>query len=883
MSKDSPKTIYLRDYRVPDYLIDTVDLVFDLQEEASTVKSKIRCLSNYDRGEKIRPMVLNGKNLTLRSVVLDGRTLSVDDYKLDDDSLTIFDVPKDFILEIETEIKPQENTSLEGLYKSSGNFCTQCEAEGFRKITCFVDRPDVMAKYTTTIIAEKEKYPILLANGNLVEEGVLPEGRHFAKWHDPFPKPSYLFALVAGNLVKIEDTFTTMSGREIALQIYVEKHNHDKCDHAMQSLKKAMKWDEDVFGLEYDLDQYMIVAVDDFNMGAMENKGLNVFNSKYVLAKPETATDDDYEGIEAVIAHEYFHNWTGNRVTCRDWFQLSLKEGLTVFRDQQFSSDMISKGVKRIHDVNVLRNHQFPEDGGPMAHAVRPDSYIEINNFYTLTVYEKGSEIIRMIHALLGKELFRKGIDLYVERCDGHAATIEDFVGAMEDAAEVDLTQFRLWYSQAGTPKLNVSGSYSTGDKSYVLTVRQSCQASPGQTNKEPFHIPFAIGLLDGDGNDMSLQLKEGGRSSNENIHMLEIRKQEEVFHFINVPDAPVPSLLRDFSAPVKLHYEYSDAELRFLLANDSDPFNRWEAGQRLACRVLMGLVDDYQTGNTLKVEDEFAQVFAKILKDKDVEDKSFISQLLTLPSEMYLAEQMEVVDVEAIHKARQFVRKELASKLKDQFEDVYHYNMNREPYKYDPKLAGQRRLKNICLAYLMMLDDETIRKTCTKQYHEADNMTDSVNALRCLVHSECTEKAAALKDFADRWHDDPLVMDKWFTIQATAPLAETLEHVKQLMNHPAFSIKNPNKVRSLIGAFCGGNHICFHNESGEGYQFLADQVLALDAINGQIAARLAGRFSRWRRFNEHHQMLMRQQLERIRDSGKLSKDVYEVVTKSLN
>ena len=886
MTRKKPKTIYLKDYKPPAYRISAVDLHFDLTDNGALVKSRLEC-SLTDSDQSSPPLVLNGKELELISLAIDGHALCGNEYKTDEETLTIFKVPSLFSLEIVTRLKPHENTSLEGLYCTSGNFCTQCEAQGFRKITYFADRPDVMARYTTTIIADRDKCPVLLSNGNLVKSGELPDNRHFAEFKDPFPKPCYLFALVAGDLAMIEDKFVTCSGRTVSLQIYVQRHNRDKCGHAMASLKKAMRWDEEVFGLEYDLDQYMIVAVDDFNMGAMENKGLNIFNSKYVLASFDTATDDDYKGIESVIAHEYFHNWTGNRVTCRDWFQLSLKEGLTVFRDQEFSADMSSRTVKRIGDVKMLRNRQFPEDSGPMAHPVRPDSYIEINNFYTMTVYEKGGEVVRMIHTILGRERFQKGMDLYFKRHDGQAVTTDDFVQAMEDAGsetgKVDFSQFRLWYSQAGTPEVTVSAAYDSDLRTYSLTLKQKTGPTPGQPEKEPLHIPMAIGLIGKDGKDMPLQLEGESGPFPETTRIFDFTRKEQTFNFVNLSCEPVPSFLRGFSAPVKLDFDYTDHDLRFLLANESDSFNRWEAGQRLDIRMIMSRIDDFIQSGRLMPAKSFMDVFRGILEDDTLNDHKFTTLLLTLPSEEYLAEFMDMIDVDAIHEVRQFIRAALASELRDLFLSVYHANVTPGPYSYDAGKAGQRRLKNLCLSYLMILDDEHVRKICVKQYQEADNMTDALNALQALVHGfDCPEKEEALASFYERWKADPLVLDKWFAIQATAPLSDTMTRVKRLMNHPAFSIKNPNKVRSLLGAFCGANQVCYHNRSGEGYVFLADRVLELDRLNPQIAARLLGNLSRWRRYDKKRQKLMKKQLKRILGRDKLSGDVYEVAEKSL-
>ncbi|MFZ5760074.1 MAG: aminopeptidase N [Thermodesulfobacteriota bacterium] len=879
MSTDMPDIIYRRDYAPPPYLIDEVDLSFSLGEEMTEVVACLNCRRNPAHGDGPTPLVLNGEKLELVALRLDQRSLAEDEYHRNGESLTIYAPPAAFQLEIVTRIHPRDNTALEGLYLSSNNFCTQCEAQGFRRITYFPDRPDVMSRYTTTIEADRS-LPVLLANGNLLERGEAGPDRHFARWRDPFPKPCYLFALVAGDLVRIEDEFVTASGRPVALHIYVQSHNRDKCDHAMVSLKKAMRWDEEVYGREYDLDLYMIVAVDDFNMGAMENKGLNVFNSKYVLARPETATDDDYAGIEGVIAHEYFHNWTGNRITCRDWFQLSLKEGLTVFRDQQFSAAMTAGPVRRLHDVTQLRTVQFIEDAGPMAHPVRPDSYIEINNFYTVTVYEKGAEVIRMLHTLLRPEKFREGMDCYFARHDGQAVTCDDFVAAMEDAAGIDLGRFRNWYSQAGTPAVTVRSSYDAAEKRYTLAMRQSCPATPGQPDKPSFHIPVAVGLLDGRGND--LPLSWNGRHGTALV--LELTDQEHAFVFEQVPERPVPSLLRGFSAPVKLQYDYSDDELGFLLSHDSDPFSCWEAGQLLCCRVLLRLIDDLRQGNELRLPESFLVAFRSLLERAEHDDPAFLAHLLTLPSEKYLGEQMAVIDVEAIHQARRFARRALAEGLRQRFLALYHSFADRGPYHYDRHSAGRRALKNVALAFLMQLDDPAVMEICLRQFEQATNMTDVLAALQCIVHqADGPERRSVLVSFYGQWQKDTLVLDKWFSLQATAPLPGTLAEVRALMRHPAFSMKNPNKVRALIGAFCSGNQLCFHEKSGTGYTFLADRVLELNPVNPQIAARLLAPLSRWRRFDPVRQRLMRAELERILAAPDLSRDVYEVASKSLN
>ncbi len=874
-----PTTILLKDYRPPAYLIEEVALGVDLFEERARVCSRLVCRRNIQAASD-SPLVLQGRKLALKGIVLDGIALAPDQYRLDDETLTIPAAPERFVLEIETELYPQDNTSLDGLYRSSGNFCTQCEAEGFRTITYFLDRPDVLARYEVTISAEQERYPVLLANGNRVEAGELPQGRHYARWQDPFPKPSYLFAMVAGNLVKIADTFVTRSGRQVALEIYVEAHNRDKCGHAMDSLKKAMAWDEETFGLEYDLDQYMIVAVDDFNMGAMENKGLNVFNSKYVLARPDTATDADYEGIEAVIAHEYFHNWTGNRVTCRDWFQLSLKEGLTVFRDQQFTADQVSAAVKRIHDVRLLRNVQFPEDNGPMAHPVRPDSFMEINNFYTVTIYEKGAEIIRMLHTLLGQELFRQGLALYLARHDGQAATTDDFVQAMAEVSGRDLTQFKRWYTQAGTPQLKVQGEHDSQSRTYTLRLEQSTPPTPGQPEKEPLHIPVSLGLLDSQGREMELVCPERQREADRSL--FELRNGRETIRFSAVEEQPRLSILRNFSAPLKVAYDCDEEELLFLFRYDRDPFNRWEAGQCLASRLLLGLVEDFRHNRPLILDQRFIEACGRVLDRETLGDKGLLALLLTLPSEEYLAEQMEVVDVEGIHAARLFARQTLARSLRPLWEQTYQANQASGPYRYEPKLAGQRALRNLCLAYLVSLEDDDAVQMALEQFATSDNMTDQMAAFSPLAHSGRAERRQVIADFYQQWQGDPLVLDKWFAVQATAALPQTLDEVQALMAHPAFQLKNPNKVRALLGSFAGGNPLCFHELSGRGYAFLAEQILALDPLNPQVAARLAARLGRGARYDATRRGLMRGQLERIVANKSLSRDVFEVVSKSL-
>lgn len=878
---DSPKTIYARDYRPPAFLIETVDLRFDLDPACTRVKSILGVYRNPASVDRPRDLLLDGEQLKLVNLGMDGVELPPGRFQVSDTGLTVFEVPDAFTLQVETEIHPELNTSLEGLYVSGGSFCTQCEAEGFRKITYYTDRPDVMARFTTTICARRDRYPVLLANGNPEEAGELPDGRHWVRWNDPFPKPSYLFALVAGDLVAVEDTFVTKSGRPVDLKLYVQAHNRDKCGHAMRSLQKAMRWDEEVFGLEYDLDIYMIVAVDDFNMGAMENKGLNVFNSKYVLARRDAATDADYQNIEGVIGHEYFHNWTGNRVTCRDWFQLSLKEGLTVFRDQEFSADMNSRAVKRVQDVRMLRTMQFAEDAGPMAHPVRPDAYIEINNFYTVTVYEKGAEVIRMQHTLLGRDGFRRGMDLYFQRHDGQAVTTEDFVKAMEDANGADLGQFRLWYSQAGTPRLRVSDNYDAGTRRYSLQIEQYCPPTPGQPEKKPMHIPVAVGLLDGRGRGIPLKTADGMTA--DKTLVLSVTRPVQTFVFQDVPEKPVPSLLRGFSAPVKLEYRYGDAELRLLMAHDSDSFNRWEAGQQYATRELMRLAADWQQQKPLAASADFIGACAALLDRVDAGERALIAEALTLPSEKYLAEQMQAIDPPAVHHAREFMAGRMADDLYDRWRACYDELHDPDEYRLDPVSIGGRSLKNLCLRYMMRTDNTDALELCLRQYRQAGNMTDTLGALSALVDLEGTLRNDVLDDFYQRYRDDTLVLDKWFSLQATSKRPDTLARVEELLRHPAFSIRNPNKVRALIGAFCMSNPARFHDPSGSGYAFLAERVLELDNVNSQVAARLASGFNVWQRCVEPQKSLMRRQLESILAKPGLSKDVYEIVSKSLN
>lgn len=898
MRDSQARTIYLKDYQPPAFRIEQTDLVFELYEDHAVVSSTLVLQPNVSDG--ILPddaLVLQGQQLVLQHLALNGTPLSEGDYLLDSESLTIpglrqrlGDGFSEFTLRCQTRIEPQNNTALEGLYRSGNMFCTQCEAEGFRRITYYLDRPDVMSVFTTTIVAERSRYPVLLSNGNPIASGTddKDSSRHWAKWHDPFRKPCYLFALVAGSLEHIEDKFVTVSGREVALRIFVEAKDLDKCDHAMLALKNAMRWDEEVYGREYDLDIFMIVAVDAFNMGAMENKGLNIFNTSCVLANPATTTDSAFQRVEAVVAHEYFHNWSGNRVTCRDWFQLSLKEGFTVFRDSEFSADMGSRAVKRIEDVALLRTAQFAEDAGPMAHPIRPDSYMEISNFYTLTVYEKGAEVVRMISQLLGAENFRKGTDLYFERHDGQAVTTEDFVRAMEDASGVDLIQFRNWYTQAGTPVLTISSQYDADRHEFTLTVRQSCPPTPGQSEKRPFHIPLRMGLLDPQGKELALVLEGESASGAVFDRVLEITQPEERFTFIDIDAPPVPSLLRGFSAPVRLHYDYPLKALYFLMVHDTDGFNRWNASQQLSVRIIERLVADGAALNDADFPEILASAFEGVLRavlNDPTLDKAMIAQLLSLPPESYLIEVAEQADVDAIHAAREFLCNSLALRHRELFQQVFQANQEGGPFTVDADAVARRALKNLALGYLLRSGEPAAIDACRRQFAEAHNMTDQHAALRLLVHADAVPdelRREALDSFYRQWSHEPLVVDQWFTIQATRPATGNLGRVQELLQHEKFTLRNPNKVRAVVGAFCGTNHVNFHRQDGSGYRFLADQVLVLDKLNPQIASRLLTPLTRWKKFDPQRQLLMKEQLQRIRAEAELSRDVFEVVEKSV-
>ncbi len=886
MKDASPKSIYLKDYQQPNYWIQNTELSFDLQEDFTEVTARYELLRN-EHVPLSDSQSLHGQDLELISISLNGEPLSKTQYDIDDESLTLKNLQEKNHLEIVTRILPHKNTSLEGLYKSRTMYCTQCEAEGFRKITYYLDRPDVMSTFTTRIEADASKFPVLLSNGNKIDSGSLDGGRHFATWQDPFKKPCYLFALVAGDLAHVKDSFTTMSKREIALELYVEEKDLDKCDHAILSLKNAMKWDEEVYGREYDLDIFMIVAVDDFNMGAMENKGLNIFNTSCVLANPLTTTDAGFQRVEGVVAHEYFHNWSGNRVTCRDWFQLSLKEGFTVFRDQEFSADMNSRTVKRVEDVSNLRTMQFAEDGGPLAHPVQPASFIEISNFYTLTIYEKGAEVVRMIHTLLGEELFRRGSDLYFERHDGEAVTIEDFVAAMSEVSGRDFSQFMNWYRQAGTPELQVSGAYDEKAETFTLTFKQSCRATAECKEKLPYHIPVAMGLLGEAGAlRLNIQGQENNTETSDNTQtVLELTEPEQSFVFTGVKEKPVPSLLRGLSAPVKLKYRYSRNDLVRLMRQDDDGFNRWDASQQLAISVIEEVMAALGNDPAPKVDAEFIEAYRSVLLDETL-DPAMVALMLALPSEAYLAEQQTQVDIDSIHHARERVARKLAQSLYAELLSRYQSLNTEEPYSVDAASMAKRSLKNACLHYLMVAGKEEGIAACKEQLTRANNMTDELDALRALIYSPkaslAQDQQQALDAFYEKWKHEALVVNSWLALQSSNPLPNALAKVRELMQHESFDALNPNKIRSVVGGFAMRNPVNFHNKKGDGYEFLANEVIRLNDVNPQIASRLITPLTKWRRYDEQRQAQMKQQLERIKAHENLSKDVYEVVTLSL-
>jgi len=885
MTSEKPQAVHRKDYREPDYWIDAVDLDFELGEDETLVRARLQLRRNEGLSGDPPALELVGEELDCRGVWLDGEELPASRYHASPDGLRVERVPARFELETLVALRPQDNTSLSGLYRTSGNFCTQCEAMGFRRITYFLDRPDVMARYSTTITGDAERYPVMLSNGNRVEEETLDDGRHRVRWEDPFLKPSYLFALVAGDLRCHAGGFVTQGGREVALEIWVEPQNVDRCEHALRSLQNAMRWDEEVFGLEYDLDIYMIVAVNDFNMGAMENKGLNVFNSKYVLAQPETTTDEDYEGIEGVIGHEYFHNWTGNRVTCRDWFQLTLKEGLTVYRDQLFSADMTSPAVKRIDEVKVLRMAQFAEDAGPMAHPIRPESYISMDNFYTSTVYNKGAEVIRMYEALLGKQGFRRGMDLYFERHDGAAVTCDDFRAAMADANEFDLGQFGRWYTQAGTPLVEGEGAWDPEAGAYSLTLRQGYPDTDyqidGAAERDALHLPVRLGLLGAGGVELPLQIEGEPAAGSSRTRVVELKEKEQVFRFLGLSERPIPSLFRDFSAPVRLKMDRSNEDLAFLMSWDTDAFNRWDAGQELATRLLLELAAKAADGETLALDTVFSEAFGRVLVDDQL-DGSLKALALTLPGEKVVGQEMDVIDPDALHGAREFMRAGLARSHREALLATYRDCSTGEPYRNDKPSIDRRRLRNCTLAYLASLGDPELDALVWEQFESADNMTESQASLSLLVDQPGEPRERALERFYERWRDDPLVLDKWFSVQALSRRPDAIEQVLALAEHSDFSLKNPNRVRSLVGVFCSGNHVHFHRADGAGYRFLAEMVIGLDPMNPQVAARMVSLFNQWRRFDPDRQGLMRAELARIQSQPSLSKDVIEIVGRAL-
>ncbi|MDZ7923760.1 MAG: aminopeptidase N [Marinagarivorans sp.] len=886
-------TTYLKDYTPPAYLIEQTNLTFKLHPLKTEVTSTLLMVANPS-AEPTHKVFLNGQDLTLISITLDGKILSPKDYELTADGVWLLSVPARFSVTIVNEIAPEKNTSLEGLYKSRTMYCTQCEAEGFRKITYYLDRPDVLSTFTTTVIGDKKQFPVLLSNGNNIKSGDLEGGLHFATWHDPFKKPAYLFALVAGDLEHVEDNFKTCSGRDVKLQIFVEPKDLDKCDHAMQSLKNSMKWDEEVYGREYDLDIFMIVAVDDFNMGAMENKGLNIFNTSCVLANPKTTTDAGFGRVEGVVAHEYFHNWSGNRVTCRDWFQLSLKEGFTVFRDAEFSADMGSRTVTRVGNVNMLRTAQFAEDAGPMSHPVQPASYMEISNFYTMTIYEKGAEVVRMYHTLLGPDLFRKGTDIYFEKNDGQAATIEDFIAAMTEASGRDFSQFKYWYTQAGTPVVQASGQYNAYAKTFSLSFKQFCRDTPEAkgSDKKPFHIPVDVSLLSEQG---AINLQLNGKGEGDQT-VLELTEAEQTFIFEGVEQEPVPVLFRGFSAPVKCAYPYKKADLLRIATLEADGFARFDAMQQLAVIAIFDVMAALRKKEAWTLEPLLLKAVQNLLQahlnssrdwpNAATVDPAMVALMCQLPSEAYLSGLAEPVEVDLIYQAREQVKQTLAAHCRDIWLKVYQSCMSSDAYAYNANDVAKRSLKNTALDYLMAEPTPEIAQLCYQQYTQADNMTDQAASLAALVHSDSAQvtqlQKQALADFYQQFKHESLVVNLWLSIQASNPAAGALARVKALMAHPAYEASNPNKIRSVVGVFCNNNAVNFHALDGSGYNFLADQIIDLNAKNPQIASRLLAPLTKWRKYDVNRQILMKAALERIKQTPALSSDVFEVVLKSL-
>lgn len=864
------KSTFLKDYTEPAYWVEKIELKFDLYEEYTDVASTMQMYRNRNVADESTPVVLDIRDLEIVSVIAGDMVLLPGEYEVTEDQFKLAAAPEHFTLEIKTRLYPQQNTSLEGLYKPGGMFCTQCEAEGFRKITPFPDRPDVMAAYSCIITADENRFPVLLSNGNRVDSGRLEGGRHYVKWEDPFKKPSYLFALVAGDLVRIEDTFETRSGRTVDLHIYVEKENIHKCGHAMTSLKQAMQWDEERFDREYDLDLYQIVAVNDFNAGAMENKGLNIFNSKFVLADYKTATDTDFLHIQTVIAHEYFHNWTGNRITLKNWFQLSLKEGLTVFRDQEFTSDLNSRGVKRIHDVKALRANQFPIDDGPMVHPVRPESYIEMNNFYTMTVYEKGAEIVRMVYTLLEREGFKRGMNQYFEMFDGCAVTIEDFLSALEKGAGTDLSGMMRWYTQSGTPVVTVTRDWDDARRTLTLTFEQLTPPDRNESVKEPCPVPVLYGLLDRNGNEVP------GYGSG--FFLLTSEREEIEFKDVD-PDC-IPSVFRGFSAPVKVKTDLSEQELSLIMAEDSDLFNRWDAANRLYFREIVRIVEMIQNNREPEASGFLLDALDKLMQDRKAQ-KSFVALALTLPEEKEIAEQFEKVDVEAVHKAGKYLKKEIAAKLEHRLTDIIEWCMDPDPASLDFEDISRRRLKNTALGYIGALETDAAVQEIYNRFANCENMTDEIAMLHVLADIDHEARDKALIRFYERWNHDPLVLDKWFTAQAVSSITSP-EAVELLSRHPEFSLKNPNRVRALPGAFAMQNQRNFHREDGKGYAFISNQIMELDRLNPQIAARLASAFDRRKKYDDKRNALMKKELEKISRSETISKNLYEVISRSL-
>ncbi|EPR1793756.1 aminopeptidase N [Vibrio cholerae] len=872
MDSNKPVAILREDYKPSDYLIDSINLTIDIHDDYTKVTSTLDVKLN-GTADKLPPLVLDGEGLELKSVLLNHEELKEGQYELNKESLTLYPQSESFAVTTVVHIYPKNNTSLEGLYVAEGVYCTQCEAEGFRKITYFLDRPDVLATYTCTVIADKTAYPVLLSNGNPINESDLEGNRHSVTYHDHVKKPSYLFAAVAGDLAVLEDSFTTMSGREVTLKIFGSPDNIKKSDHAMNCLKAAMKWDEERFGLEYDLDTYFLLIVDFFNMGAMENKGLNIFNSKFVLANEKTATDTDYLGIEAVIGHEYFHNWTGNRVTCRDWFQLSLKEGLTVFRDQEFSSDLGSRAVNRIGNVRIIRGPQFAEDASPMSHPIRPDKVIEMNNFYTLTVYEKGSEVIRMMHTLLGEEKFQRGMKLYFKRHDGTAATCEDFVAAMEEASGIDLQQFRLWYSQSGTPTLKVSSTYHAASQTYELTVEQHTEPTHDQKEKQPLHIPLDIELYAPNGDVIALQCN-GKPVSN----VLDVKQAKQTFRFEQVKQPPIPSLLREFSAPVKLEYAYSDEELIFLMVHARNEFARWDAGQMLLAKYIRTNVERVQQGQPVELAESVIDAFRGVLLSDNL-DAEFVAEMLSLPSHNEVSGWYKRVDVDAIAQVLTSLKTILATELEDELSATYH-TLKQDTYSIEHAAIGKRTLRNVCLSYLAYTAQGNA--LVQKQYAQANNMTDTIAAMTAANQAQLACRESLMQDYSEKWKHDGLVMDKWFTLQGSNPSPQVLDVIQQAMQHEAFSLKNPNRTRSLIGAFLNANPVNFHAKTGEGYRFAGHILRELNSSNPQVASRLIDPLLKFRLYDEQRQALIKQELEQLKAMDNLARDLFEKVSKAL-